>query len=162
MSNPIIGLESMPNVYFSTVNIEKDMLEATLTMKDFVSNPTWSMSDILRDKLKIKILVVSFNDGDSAQQTVQQLNEGTLSIHDVPDFPVRITSAQEYIPSETIQTDDINNFYYKFKITQTDVDLSKSNVFIFGVAYVGKFEPKKSSVPEAVRNFAANLSNRRR
>ena len=134
MSNPIIGLESMPNVYFSTVNIENDMLEATLTMKDFVSNPTWSMSDILRDQLKIKILVVSFNDGDSAQQTVQQLNEGTLSIHDVPDFPVRITSAQEYIPSETIQTDDINNFYYKFKITQADVDLSKSNVFIFGVA----------------------------
>jgi len=136
MSNPIIGLESMPNVYFSTVNIEEDMLEATLTMKDFVSNPTWSMSDILRDQLKIKILVISFNDGDSAQQTVQQLNEGTLSIHDVPDFPVRITSAQEYIPSQTIQTDDINNFYYKFKITQADIDLSKSNVFIFGIAYV--------------------------
>ena len=136
MSNPIIGLESMPNVYFSTVNIEEGMLEAALTMKDFVDNPTWSTSDILREQLKIKIVAISFDDGDAAQQTAQALNEGTLSIHDITNFPVRITSAQGYIPSETIQTDTINNFYYSFKITQTDLDLSKTNVYVFAIAYL--------------------------
>ena len=60
MSIPVIGLENMPNIYFSSVSIENNILDAKLTMKDFVDNPTWSESEILRGRLNIKILALSY------------------------------------------------------------------------------------------------------
>ena len=136
MSIPVIGLENMPNVYFSSVSIENNILDAKLTMKDFVDNPTWSESEILRARLNIKILALCYNEGDNAEQLSQGLKNGTESIHDISGYPIRVLSAHDYISSETIQTDTINNFYYNFKLTSQDLDLSKQNIYVFAVAYI--------------------------
>ena len=136
MSVAAIGFESMPNVYFSDVVIDENELTAKLTMKDFVDNPTWSMSDILRGQLNIKVLVLCYNDGDDAQTLSEQLKEGTTSIHDISGYPVRVLSSQQYLSEETLVTDDINNFYYNYKITSEDVDLSKDNIYLFAIAFI--------------------------
>jgi hypothetical protein len=136
MSDAVIGLESMPNVYFSSINIEGDLLSAKLTMKDFVDNPTWSNSDILRGLLNIKIVALSYNTGDTAEDISESLTNGTESIHQITEYPTRILSAHDFIEAETLTTDNINNFYYDFKITPNSLDLSKENIFVFGLAYI--------------------------
>ena len=138
MSIPVIGLESMPNVYFASVSIQNNILEAKLTMKDFIENPTWAESDILRGLLNIKIVALSYDTlppNDTAILS-QGLKRGTTSIHDISGHPIRTLSAHSYIQAETIQTDTVNNFYYNFKLTSSDIDLSKQNIYIFAIAYV--------------------------
>ena len=135
MSVDVIGLESMPNIYFSNVVVDENELTAKLTMKDFVDNPIWSTSDILRGQLNIKVLTLCYNDGDNAQKLSEELKEGTTSIHDISGYPVRVLSSQEYLAEETLVTDDINNFYYDYKITSEDADFSKENIYVFAIAY---------------------------
>ncbi len=111
MSIPVIGLESMPNVYFASVSIQNNILEAKLTMKDFIENPTWAESDILRGLLNIKIVALSYDTlppNDTAILS-QGLKRGTTSIHDISGHPIRTLSAHSYIQAETIQTDTVNN-----------------------------------------------------
>ena len=148
MSIPVIGLENMPNVYFSSVSIENNILDAKLTMKDFVDNPTWSESEILRGRLNIKILALSYepaslsgivsttSQDQEAKNFSMGLTNGMFSIHEVSGYPIRTLSAHDYISSETIQTDTINNFYYNFKLTSQDIDLSKRSIYLFAVAYI--------------------------
>ena len=148
MSIPVIGLENMPNIYFSSVSIENNILDAKLTMKDFVDNPTWSESEILRGRLNIKILALSYepaslsgivsmtSQDQEAKNFSMNLTNGISSIHEVSGYPIRTLSAHDYISSETIQTDTINNFYYNFKLTSQDIDLSKRSIYLFAVAYI--------------------------
>jgi hypothetical protein len=136
MSVPVIGLENMPNVYFSSVSIENDVLDAKLTTKDLIDNPTWSESEILRGRLNIKILALCYNEGEEAEKLSKDLKNGTTSIHDISGYPTRVLAAQEYIPAETLQTDTINNFYYNFKLTSQDLDFSKQNIYVFAIAYI--------------------------
>ena len=135
MTVAVIGLESMPNVYFSDVVVDENELTAKLTMKDFVDNPIWSTSDILRGQLNIKVLTLCYNDGDDAQKLSEELKEGMTSIHDISGYPVRVLSCQEYLAEETLVTGDINNFYYDYKITSEDIDLSKDNIYLFAIAF---------------------------
>ena len=148
MSVPVIGLENMPNVYFSNVSIENNILDAKLTMKDLVDNPTWSESEILRGRLNIKILALSYepaslsgivsmtSQDQEAKNFSMNLTNGISSIHEVSGYPIRTLSAHDYISSETLQTDTINNFYYNFKLTSQDLDLSKRSIYLFAVAYI--------------------------
>ena len=136
MSIPVIGLEDMPNIYFSSVSIENNILDAKLTMKDFVENPTWSNSQVLRGLLNIKVVALCFDDGDEAQQIGDNLNNGNIAIHEIARYPAKIMSAYEYDDSQTIQDDEVNNFYYNFVLTSQDVDLSKQNIYVYAIAYV--------------------------
>ena len=57
MSIPSIGLENLPNVYFNTVSISENKINIKLSMKDYIENPLWSDSEILKEKLKLKVIV---------------------------------------------------------------------------------------------------------
>tara|TARA_R110000796_G_scaffold5103_1_gene19345 strand:- start:6134 stop:9118 length:2985 start_codon:yes stop_codon:yes gene_type:complete len=136
MSIPAIGLENLPNIYFSNVDLENNIMEAQLTMKDFIENPSWSSSEILYGILNIKVLTISFNEGEPGEQIAMDLKNGDTSIHDILGYPMRIIAAQNYNESETLQTNLINNFYYNVRLTATDIDFAKQNIYIFAVAYI--------------------------
>lgn len=136
MSIPVIGLESMPNVYIQSASLVNDLFSITLTTKDFINNPSWAESDILRGMLNIKLVVLAYDNGEDLEQVSNDLNEGNISIHDVSDGLTRVTGIQNYIPSETRQSEAINNFYYNFQFTPQDLDLNKQNIYIYAIAYI--------------------------
>ena len=136
MSIPVIGLENMPNVYIQSASLVDDLFNITLTTKDFIDNPSWAESDILRGILNIKLVVLTYDNGEDLEQVSNDLNEGNISIHDVSDGLTRITGIQSYIPSETRQSEAINNFYYNFSFTSQDLDFNKQNVYIYAIAYI--------------------------
>ena len=141
MTIPAIGLENMPNIYFSNISIENNYLEATLTTKDFIDNPTWSKSEILRGNLKIKVVAIVYDDKsppflEAGENQVTQLNNGAISLHEITDFPVREMSIYSYDENETKIIDNLNNFYYTYRITSKNLDLSKSNIYLYALTYI--------------------------
>jgi len=136
MSIPVIGLESMPNVYIQSASLVDDLFSISLTTKDFIDDPSWSESDILRGLLNIKLVVLTYDNGEDLEQVSNDLNQGNISIHDVSDEFTRIVGIQSYIPIETRQSENINNFYYNFSFTPQDLDFDKQNIYIYAIAYI--------------------------
>ena len=147
MTTAVIGLESMPNVYFNSVEISNDKLQILLSMKDFKENPTWYNSSILRDVLKIKIIAASYNKGPTGtvpsidlvmREFADNLKSGDMSIHEFDYVShTRELGAQSYNQDKTFETDDgILNFYYDIQFTSEDFSLDKQNIFVFAISYI--------------------------
>lgn len=147
MSAAIIGLESMPNVYFNSVGISDNKLQILLTMKDDDNNPTWYKSQILRDILKIKVIALSYNTGPAGavptndiemKRIADGLKDGSTSIHDFTYPPQMIErAAQLYNQDRTFISDDgLVSLYYNVEFTSADLNLDKQNVFVFALAYI--------------------------
>ena len=145
MSIPSIGLENLPNVYFNSVSINENKINIKLSMKDFIENPLWSDSEILKDKLKIKIIVTHYKSAPNEalptnQREMKQLSmaikEGQASVHDFLLDSYFEISAQSYSENEIIPTDDINNFYYNFVFSTDIVDLESDNIYAFALCYI--------------------------
>ena len=117
MSVPVIGLESMPNVYVQSASLVNDLFNITLTTKDFINGASWSESDILRGILNIKLVILAFDNGDPLEQVSNDLNDGNISIHEATDGLTRVVGIHNYVPIETRQSEAINNFYYNFQFT---------------------------------------------
>ena len=145
MSIPSIGLENLPNVYFNTVSISENKINIKLSMKDYIENPLWSDSEILKEKLKLKVIVTYFKNAPdealpSNQKEMKQLSmdlkEGNASVHDFVLNSYFEIAAQNYNQNEIIPTDDINNFYYNFTFSTDIVDLEADNIYAFALCYI--------------------------
>jgi hypothetical protein len=125
-----IGMESMPNVYISYVQIfDEDNIEVQVTVKDFFDNPTWAASQILRDKLKIKVLVLAFD--IAGRDEVNKLNNGQITIHESNgNFQER--SIYNFFIEDIVTEGNLTNYYYKFRFNR----VNKSNIYIYTQAFV--------------------------
>jgi len=147
MTTAIIGLESMPNVYFNSVGISDNKLQILLSMKDSTIVPTWHTSQILKDILKIKLIAISYNTGPPGavppidlemKEFADSLKSGESSIHDFDNSSQIIEiAAQSYNQDRTFVTSDgIANLYYNLEFTSNQVNLDKNNIFVFAIAYI--------------------------
>lgn len=147
MTTAVIGLESMPNVYFNSVEISDNKLQILLTMKDDINNPTWYKSQILKDILKVKVIALSYNTGPAVavppndiemKRIADGLKDGSTSIHDFT-YPSQMKefAAQSYNQDRTFISDDgLVSLYYNVEFTSADLNLDKQNVFVFALAYI--------------------------
>lgn len=128
-----IGMESMPNVYISYTQVfDEDYIEVQVTTKDFFDNPTWAASEILLDKLKIKVLVLAFDDGQPLEADANKLNNGEISIHEA-NGSLQERSIYHFNTDETItENNGLTNYYYKFRFNRTN----KNNVYVYAQAFV--------------------------
>lgn len=128
-----IGMESMPNVYISDINLEGDKIFITLTTKDFVESPTWNIEDsILIDKLMFVVKVFAYDNEDALEPIVTQLNNGDISIYDARTSFEKQISFYNY--NSLQEEDNLNNFYYEleFDLFQTN----KRNIYVYAQAFV--------------------------
>jgi len=127
-----IGMEAMPNVYISYVQIfDEDNIEVQVTVKDFFDNPTWAASQILLDKLKIKVLVLAFDEGEPLGSDSDKLNNGLISIHEANgSFQER--SIYNFFIDDIVTEGNLTNYYYKFRFNR----VNKSNVYVYAQTFV--------------------------
>ena len=128
-----IGMESMPNVYISEATLNDIQLRITLTTKDFVESPTWNIQNsILSDKLMFVVKVFAYDNEDTLESIVTQLNNGDISIYDATtSFEKHISFYNhDYLEAE----DNLNNFYYELQFNSYEVN--KRNIYVYAQAYV--------------------------
>jgi len=75
MSNSLVGLENLPNVYVKKISLYKLKVDVEILMLDVESNGTfvWSDDDLILDYLKVAVIATS------NQQLISRISEGLIN-----------------------------------------------------------------------------------
>ena len=133
MNKKTIGIENLPNVYIDNIEIDSNSLiggrtqhsiTVTVMMVDDLESPTW-FNRI--SNLKVKCAFV-------ADERIQQLNNGTLSLHSFsPTSALDLTKVESCDEFELYDTESGYNYYRKlFEIKI----ISPSNLNVYAACFV--------------------------
>ena len=137
MSVPEIGQELLPNLYVSSITVGQAGVRIEFVVMDFIDNPTWADSDLLKDKIKIKSFLIGYNNEvtDSvAFGTINSLNEGEDSIN-LLTTEAGVQKTDELSinnPSSHVDNAGFKYYYYTLKTDIPDF-IDKANIYLYAM-----------------------------
>ena len=136
MSVDEIGSELLPNVYISNIFVDDQGVQVEFVVIDFVDNPTWAGSQILKNEMLLRTLIIGHNVEDSdVIDIVSNLNEGLESINLLSNKPYKmVVNNMRIIDNHhnVIQNGAFNYYYYILNARVPDI-LFKENIYIYSM-----------------------------